>query len=517
MVLGVLTGSDGTDSARDWLARVSVLEERRGGLPGRDTPSNWVVLIDDVLKKLNWPGSDSMNSVEFQLVNRWRELLNDLARLQLVVATMTFAEVVARLHTMAGETLFQPELDGALVHLLGPLEAAGLRFGKLWVSGFSATNWPPPGRPSSLISRSVQCSYGMPDATPDDTLDYAQRIWRRLAGSAEQVVCSYPQTDGDIEQSESGLLANVAASRTQGREDPGWHARRLVGHTSLVTVDNDRVPTVSGDEFLSGGAATIQRQFVEPFAAFVFGRLGVRSIPIIISGLTAGLRGSLIHDALHHLYADLPAKREIHSWNESELQQRIESALQESFRRQERHADLTLRQLLQLERARVASLLRAVVAQDLTREDFSVADVEKSVETEISGVRLRLRIDRIDQIAGDQVIVLDYKTGIRKQLLDSDGNPRDMQLVVYARALRETVTAVGLINVDSRGVAIDAIGRDFAPDLDWDEAMADWKAQVDAAADEIRQGDVRINMQQNVQAARPLGLLSRIRELQRDA
>jgi hypothetical protein len=92
-----------------------------------------------------------------------------------------------------------------------------------------------------------------------------------------------------------------------------------------------------------------------------------------------------------------------------------------------------------------------------------------------------------------------------------------MQLEVYARALPETVTAVGLINVDRRGVAIDAIGRDFAPDLDWDEAMADWKAQVDAAADEIRQGDVRINMQQNVQAARPLGLLSRIRELQRDA
>jgi len=517
MALGVLTDADGSDSARDWCARVATLDALRGELPAREAPSKWAIFIDDVLKKLNWPGSASLNSIEFQLVNRWRELLNDLVRLELVAATMSFAEVVSRLHTMAGETVFQPEVEGALVHVLGPLEAAGLHFDKLWISGLSATNWPPAGRPSTLISRSVQRHYGMPDATPEDTLDYAQRVLQRLAASAEQWVCSYPLTDGDVAQSQSGLLTNFATQAAPYCEDPGWHARRLVTRTSALAVTDDRVPGVTSDESLSGGAATIQRQFMEPFSAFVYGRLGVRAVPAIANGLTAGLRGTLIHDALQRLYADRPSRAEIASWVESSLQQHIESAVQKAFWRPERHADLTLRQLLQLERGRVAALLRTVVAQDLTREDFSIADVERYIETEINGVRLRLRIDRIDQLGNGEVIILDYKTGMRKQVLDSDGNPRDMQLVVYTRALHEPVAGLGLVNIDSREVAMDVVGRDYSPDLDWDDVLSDWQSQVDDAAAEIRQGDVRINAQQTVQAARPLSLLSRIRELQRGA
>ncbi|MDH3433633.1 MAG: PD-(D/E)XK nuclease family protein, partial [Gammaproteobacteria bacterium] len=210
-------------------------------------------------------------------------------------------------------------------------------------------------------------------------------------------------------------------------------------------------------------------------------------------------------------------RAEIRSWVESSLPERIDAAVQKAFWRQERDADLTLRQLLQLERVRVTALLRTVVAQDLTREEFSIADVERVIDAEINGVRLRLRIDRIDRQGSGEVIILDYKTGMRKRILDGDGKPRDLQLVVYARALCEPIAGLGLINVDSREVTMDIVGRGFSPGLDWDHVLSEWQSQVDDAAGEIRQGDVRINTQQSVQAARPLSLLSRIRELHRDA
>lgn len=517
MILGALNDRDDTEDARDWLERVAALERLRGQLPGRDAPSKWVVLIDNALKNLNWPGTDSLDSVEFQLVNRWRELLNDFARLELVVATMSFPEVVARLLTMAGETVFQPEVEGAILQLLGPLEAAGLHFDKLWLSGLNAANWPPAGRPSSLISRSLQRSYGMPDATPEDTLDYARRVLQRLACSADHFVCSYPSTEGDVELSESGLLRDIAAQSCSGMADPGWHAGRFVTSGGPVLVAKDRVPGVTGGEALSGGAATIQRQLTEPFSAFVYGRLGVRPVPAMTYGLTPALRGTLMHDALQCLYADRPTQREINSWNGASLQQRIEAAAQKAFWRHERNADLVLRRLLQLERRRVEALLQSVIALDLARPDFSITAVEKFVETEISGVPLRFRIDRIDRHPDGDVSILDYKTGIRRPFLDNNGDPKDMQLVVYARVLADAVAGLGLINIDSRGVTMDAAGRAFTPDLDWDDKLSAWENRVDSAANEIRCGDVRINGQLNVQAARPLSLLSRIRELKRDS
>jgi len=516
MISSEFEGREATRDARDWLARVGTLDAFRTELPVRESPSKWVLLIDDVLKKINWPGDGSLNSVEFQLVNRWRELLNDLARLELVSTTMTFAEALGRLAAMAKETVFQAESEGSIVQLLGPLEAAGMQFDQLWITGLSAANWPASGRPSSLVSRNIQRSFGMPDADPDDTLDYARRVLERLLSSAGHVSGSYPQTSGDAEQSASALLTGIAEGGDTSPEDPGWYATQLVAVANPVPVSPDPVPEVDSDESISGGAATINRQLTDPFSAFAVGRLGIRPVPGIMSGLAANLRGTLIHDALHYLYSDLPSRTDIDSWNESVLEKRISAALKKSFWRHERNADSVLKQLLLLEEGRVAQLLDGVVSLDRKRDEFAVAAVESLLEIEISGLRLRLRMDRIDRLDDGGLVIFDYKTGTRRRLLDRHGDPRDMQLVVYALGVQEPVAGLGLFNVDSRSIDIDGTGRSFTPDLNWDDILAQWKSAVVLTANDLQHGDVRINAQQNKQSARPLSLLSRIGELRRD-
>jgi len=517
MILGELQDRDKTDDARDWLARIAVLDDMRSQLPSRETPSQWVVLIDNVLGKINWPGDAALESVEFQLLNRWKELLNDLARLELVAPTMTFAEALGRLLMMANETVFQPESDTSIVQVLGPLEAAGMQFDKLWITGLSAANWPPQGRPSSLVARKIQRDYEMPDASPEDTLEYARRVLQRLSASARQCVCSFPLTDGDAEQSESGLLADATPIPLESPGDPGWHARHLVNSVSTELVVLDPVPAVADSDSISGGAAAIQRQFEEPFTAFAFARLDIRSLPVIYSGLAANLRGTLVHNALHNLYAELPTSADIESWNEEEMDQRIAESLRKAFWSYERNADPVLQQLFVLEQGRVARLLRAVVALDRGREEFAVVVTEGSLDAVISGVQLSLRVDRIDQLNDGSIVILDYKTGATKQFLGGDGNPKDMQLVVYACAVKDPVAGLGLVNIDSRSVGIIGAGSALTPDLNWDELLEDWRRKVELAAAQMQRGDVRIDRLQTDQKARPLALLSRIRELRRDA
>ncbi|MDX2411820.1 MAG: PD-(D/E)XK nuclease family protein [Woeseiaceae bacterium] len=516
MLLAELGERESSADARDWIDRIRYLGSLRVDLPRRDTPPSWAVVIDDTLTKLNWPGDGSLDSVEFQLINRWRELLNDLARLELVSPTLTIADALSRVTAIAGETVFQPEVEGALVQLLGPLEAAGMEFDKLWVSGLTASNWPPAGRPSSLISMNLQRSRNMPDATPQDTLDYARRVLDRLTNSTMDVVCSYPLTDGDAEQGESGLLQQYDYKLLPRHGDPGWHAATLVDAVSLTVVPADPIPTVSANEVISGGAATIQRQLTEPFAAFIFGRLGVRDIQPISFGLSASLRGNLIHDALRRLYSELPSRHDIASWDGDELEGRLAAALDKSFWRQMQNIGPVLKQLFRLEQQRVGRLLRDVVALDSTREDFEIADVEGALQPTIAGVPLRLRADRIDRLGSAEVVILDYKTGSRKAFLGANGLPKDMQLVVYAIALDAEVSDLGLVNIDSRSTSIDGAGKRLTPDLDWDDALSSWTKLVEVAAGQLQRGDVRVNGLQNMQSARPLSLISRIRELQHD-
>ena len=504
------------DDASDGLNIVRKLASCREKLPQRQSPEKWVSFFSELLLDLGWPGTESLSSAEFQTINRWRELLNEFARLALVMEAMTTAEALGRITTIAGETIFQPEGGNAPVNVMGPLEAAGLEFDRLWVTGMSSANWPPMSRSLTLVSRDLQRGHGMPDATPTDTLEYATRVIARLAASSSGSVFSYPDTQNDAQQSASELLTAFDISTDVDCSDPGWNAVRYVGSASISQQVPDPVPAVLPGEKIAGGAATIQRQFVEPFAAFVTGRLGVRGLWPMQAGLPPNIRGSLIHNALHRLYSDCPCREQIRQWDEAETDERTDKAVQAAFRRHEQHADAMLQQLLRLEKSRVKDLLRGVIALDCERDDFCISGVEQDVELTLAGLAMRLRVDRIDSDPAKGQIILDYKTGVPKRLLDRDKNPKDMQLVVYARALGENVSGIGLFNIDSRDIALDAAGRDLSPKLDWDSSLADWKSQVEIAAQAIASGDIRISALQNAQQARPLSLLSRYRELLHD-
>jgi hypothetical protein len=216
------------------------------------------------------------------------------------------------------------------------------------------------------------------------------------------------------------------------------------------------------------------------------------------------------------LYESRPSQRQIRGWDADELEQRIDAATGKAFARQLRHADPVLHELFALERARVNELLRRVVALDIGRDEFVIADVEGRADAHIGGIELRLRYDRVDRLADDALLVLDYKTGTSKRFLQSDGRPADFQLVVYACTLDQDVAGLGLVNIDSRAVDLVGAGTAFSDDQDWQQRLGGWKAEVRNAAEAIARGDIRVNARMGMKDARPYAILSRYAELRRD-
>ncbi len=515
LLLRVFGERETQDDAADWLARLGKLLELRRSPDREASPAQWAAVVDSLLEDFGWPGAAPLESADFQLVNRWRDLLNDLARLDLVMPQTTLVHAVAQLGAMAADTVFQPEMEGTVVEVLGPLEAAGIEFDRLWIGGLTASRWPPAGRPMALISRRLQRHYGMPDADPEDTAAYASRVIERLRSSARVCVCSYPKQSGDAIETVTALLTGIAGGSAP--PDPGWHAVQLCSRAAPQRLDSDPVPPLGPGESLPGGAAIIQWQRDEPFTAFALGRLGVSSLRPIEPGLSPILRGNLIHAAAFQLYSGLPSQADIRGWLGAELERRAAAAVNAAFPRYERHADGVLRELFALERQRVERLLQELAEVDVEREPFSIHALEQSTEFVLAGVRLGLRVDRIDRFDDGSVAILDYKTGSSRKFLDSNGEPDDAQLVVYAVAAARPVATLGFYNVDSRETALDGSGRDAMGDAAWQEALGRWSRSIESAAGEFAAGDVRIRYWQTLRDARPLNILSRFGELRRDA
>jgi probable DNA repair protein len=510
------TSQAGTN-ANDWLERVRQFGALRDGLPGRARPSVWIELMHKALRLFNWPGEGTLSSDDFQLLNRWRELLNDFARLDLVSPAITASVAVSRLESMAKETIHQPDQSGASVELLAPLEAAGMEFDCIWVAGATSTTWPPVRRPLALVSRQLQQDYGMPDADPTEALASSEHLLKRLAGSAPEWVCSFALNENDTEQVASGMLAQFELCAQGAPVDPGWFAQSLTGDEQTTIEASDSVPEVRPNETIFGGAMSIQWQLDEPFRAFAHARLGIRPLPEFVRGLAASFRGNLLHDALFRLYAGLTEGVELRDCSDEDLHDRVTAAAKETFGRHFRPASPVLRALLALERDRAVRLLHEVARFDIeSRGSFTVRGVEENIQATIAGLNLRLRIDRIDRLSTGELVILDYKTGARRRLLDRDGVPREIQLIVYACALPEPIADIGLFNVDSRAVGIDGAGRNLSPDLDWDAELGRWREMVREAARSLMQGDVRLAWPYNLKAGRPLSLLSRIAELRNE-
>ena len=512
MLSGALRGRSEAANAEDWLARVAAFSKRRRELPKSASPAAWVMFFDECLQALGWPGMGPNDSNDYQLVNRWRELLNDFARLDLVSSSMSASVAVAQLERMAADTLFQPESRKTAVQLLGPLEASGAEFDAVWIAGLTANNWPPPGNPTALVSRRLQVERSMPDATPEDTRAWSATTLQRLTGAAPLVVCSFALLEDDVTQAPSDLLGDVELAATPA--DPGWHASALAKRVSTCAVE-DSVPAV-GTEKIFGGAGTIQRQLSEPFSAFAYGRLGIRGLDQQALGIPALLRGNLVHDTMYRLYQDLPTAADLRGWNDDQLATLAADAADAAVQRHTRNSDPVLRQLLQLERDRIVDVVTGFVRMDAERGDFQVLALEGEMEFRSGNLRLSLRFDRIDRFDDGSIAIIDYKTGAAKQLLLRNGSVKEAQLFVYAAATQERVAMLALANLDSRDTGFSGAGRGFTDEEDWPELLARVGAEISAACEAFVAGDVRLLAEPTAGKARGLDILSRYTELRRD-
>ena len=287
----------------------------------------------------------------------------------------------------------------------------------------------------------------------------------------------------------------------------------------FAIVTDDPVPHVQPDEKLSGGAYTVQSQSIEPFAAFATGRLGVRRPDPFETGISSKVRGNLVHEALRNLFSDCPSRQDLAEWNDEERQQQLGSAVDTALAGPLRHVDRTHQRLLGFERSRLVRLLADFLVAEVSRPDFRIAAVEKKVDYRACGVQLELRIDRLDRLADGTVLLIDYKTGRPRTLLSKEGEPKDLQLIVYADALDEPVGGMALVNVDRPSITYSGAGAgtDWDPiaDDEWANWLTTWRDEVRALLCEMSAGDARINLHLSSNEGRALNILSRFEERRR--
>jgi probable DNA repair protein len=460
---------------------------------------------------MGWPGERTLASAEFQARQAWDDLLAHCASLQALEPRMHRGEALQALHAVAADTMFQAEASAAPIQILGLLEAAGQPFDHLWVTGLAAERWPAAPQPHPFLPIAWQRERKVPHATALQELEFARAITAQLARAAPDVVMSHAVLQDEHERAPSALIAPLPD--WGGAIEPAiTTAQRLFRDApARETMADDAAPPIPTGTAVRGGAGLISAQSDCPFRAVSNYRLGARPWPAASEGLTPRERGILVHAALAAFWRDVHDQAAMTSLSDEALVERIASVVDVALA-----GALSASRWRRLpaivaagERLRLIDVVRNALERfDAPRPPFIVRDVELRTPLTLSGLTLRLYVDRVDQLAEGGIAIIDYKGGeaVREKFW-FDERPQGPQLAVYAMALKQAdpavaIRAVAYVQLKAGELRLRGIAADPAawPDLvspsrvtntrlpDWNAVEARWHGALTRLAAEIAEG-----------------------------
>lgn len=480
--------------------------------PRLQFPSGWAQALRARLAALGWPGSAPLDSAAFQAVREFERVLGRLSAMDAQLGPVNWTTARLWLSELARSAGFDPRAEHVQpIQIMRLDEALGLSCDVLYIADTSLDKVPGPRPNHPYLPNELLVLAKLPEASPQAHLEQAQKRLAHLLAGAPDVMLSCAEVDErGAALSPSPLFGDTAQwSRHAPQRLASATEKLAAAGPHLSWPEDDPVPAMDADEHsrFSAGAELFGAWFESPFFAFARYRLGVQPLPRPGHGLDPRKQGSLAHAVLQDIWGEVAGSEALAAITDPDLRARLAERLDAYLPRFMPTADFG-KIAVRLERERQLEVLAQWLAHERRRvEGFVVAMREEKIAVDVGGLRLSLRIDRIDRVEtsdGPRWLVIDYKTG--REARPNGWNAERLsepQLPLYASA---AVRALALIpQVDGicfahlkeghpafvalsnwRQHLIDPEAGRFHPD--WTGQLAQWQTRLETAAHEFLAG-----------------------------
>ena len=438
------------------------------------------------------------DSTTRQIREQWRELIQVFGEIERSRTAANAQQSVGLLASLAQREFVAPSRGELPVTITRSLDHPAVRYDGIYVCGMQADAWPSPARADPFVPYLLQQAIGVPESSALGQSQRAQLAMRQWAESTPDLHYSSALRDGETELQPSPLLRpyegqNESPPVSFARARRGAHPRL----PDLEPADATGRPWNAARR-IPGGAETLATQALCDFRAYAERRLLGRQEEELEPGISALVRGSLLHRALQVLWRDLIDSERLHALSLEQLEAVIELSLSEAMRdpslsvAAQGAGSLAQQQLLARERRRSERVIRRLLELELRRPPFTVQHREHPVSLTLGDARLELRIDRIDRVrtatGSPGLMILDYKSGRHRSLSFSLAELDAVQLWLYALCVeteaQESIVALANIHLSSSSCRYVA-STDESDLLPGVKAGTAWSDQRDEARREL--------------------------------
>ena len=417
--------------------------------------------------------------------------IESLAELGFVSSKVGVATAVAKLRRTLAEVSVQPRAVRVPVQIGDMNTIAGQSFTHLWMLAMNNADLPGSPRPNPFIPVSLQKQVGIPESSASLLEKSVTERIDLLLSSAVDVVQSYAVIDGNAYHQPSSHLQNLrkidSLDLTEIGEYPDYRQRISQERHVCQRFVDWKASEVDNPADIRGGSSLLKNQSLCPFRAFAQHRLYATQAESAGIGISAIERGLLAHRMFEGIYSEITSSDQICD-EEKYLEvarKYAEQAMAEFICEKIKSIN---NDLAEGEVERMVDLARQWLIKERGRKDFNVVGTEKDVEVGFSDLKVRLKIDRIDQDHRGAVII-DYKTG-QCSTRDMDGvRPKDPQLLIYLCAMEQQnirVAEVAYARIKRGSVSF--MSRDVST-----EDIAELETRIEEIADGFLDGKADVD------------------------
>ena len=450
----------------------------------------WVQVVTDVLQQAGWRAEGAGDSIGHQQQARWERALDEIAALTLLEQRMSYQEFLQLLEKHLRQSIFSPESRSAPVTISGIMESAGRSFDAIWIVGFTESAWPPRVHRHPLLPGWLQRDLGMPGAHSSNDATLFETVLERLRSSAPEVVYSFSSEGADGAQRPSSAIVHLS---------PVQFPLPFVRQPLLLETWEDEMLLAWPGGRTAGGQDVLKKQSACPFQAFAAKRLGAEDLPGVESGLAPRERGSLLHDVLESIWAELKTSVALNDRiMEGSLGEFIKLQVEAGFAKRTQGFSTPWEDTyLTLEKERTSVLVESWLRVESARRPFAVLEREQKKSVDVDGLALEVRIDRIDAFEKGRVLI-DYKTGLVNASSWEGERMEEPQLPIYALGAEvEDLHDVLFAQINGQGCKFVSAACGKAPDIfpgeaacseNFAEVLVGWRDSIRSLSKEFQDG-----------------------------
>jgi ATP-dependent helicase/nuclease subunit B len=443
--------------------------------------SSWTEIFAEILKTIGWPGENNLTTTELAATERFSELLHEFSMINLVTNKISYSEALDILTHMATQTIFQTkQIAETPINIMGTLEAAGINFDYLWVTGIDQENWPNAPNPNPFIPIEIQKKFNLPHSSAERELHFCKILIQRFRNSAKEVIFSYVNQNEEHKIDASLIIGDLPEISIDSLDLANFTGLAQEIYTSKkieIITEEDVLPEIANN-LIRGGSKALELQALCPFSAFAEFHLKAQEIKKSEIGINKATRGILIHNALEKFWQEIKTHENLCALNNVQLQDAIKNAVNYALDQEK-----LLEAIYLLEQKCLINLLTCWLEIEKNRPPFAVIETEKSINTKLGPMQIKLRIDRIDKLENGNLLLIDYKTGKKlPTIFDWFGDrPKNPQLPLYCIAVDGVSSfAFAQINIEAiklKNISLEELKfglNSTAENINWQDLISYW-------------------------------------------